>query len=380
MPEVQNKHRNRTIAAICAAVLFGLTGSTALAANNDWFDWRHPGPKRLPIPALKEQGARPFGGTEVGDPTVGSIACDHGYVEWEIPFNDRKYPMLMVHASSTKTWQTTFDDRDGFQPIFLRRGYSVYMTDLPRTGRAGQGCAPTSYTPRANNDQNSFTTWRLGLWLPGQAAPTYYKGVQVARDKQTLDEFLRIQYPEFNAPENEQVETDALAVLMGEIGPSIMLTHSSTGIRGWIAGIKGYQNTAAIVSYEPGNMVFPQGETPPPFPLADGTTATPGETVPMADFLKLTRFPIQIVWGDYIPDSINPINVGPRLTLDSRRVNRLRSELFAQAINRHGGHAEIVRLPDIGIRGNTHFMMLDLNNVQIADILSKFLKKYHLDR
>ena len=118
--------------------------------------------------------------------------------------------MLMVHASSTKTWQTTFDGREGFQEILLRRGFP--LTDLPRTGRAGQGCAPMAYEPGLSNDQASFTSWRLGTWLPGGAAPTFYPGVRFPTDDpEALDEFLRIQYPEFNAPENEQVETDASA-------------------------------------------------------------------------------------------------------------------------------------------------------------------------
>ena len=51
---------------------------------------------------IRDQGARPFGGTQVGDPAKASISCDHGYVEWQIPRNARKYPLLMVHASSTK--------------------------------------------------------------------------------------------------------------------------------------------------------------------------------------------------------------------------------------------------------------------------------------
>lgn len=91
---------------------------------------------------IREQGGRPFGGTVMGDPATGSIRCDHGYVEWQIPENPRAVPLLMIHASSTKTWDTTFDGREGFRNIFLRRGFPVYMTDLPRTGRAGQGCAP----------------------------------------------------------------------------------------------------------------------------------------------------------------------------------------------------------------------------------------------
>ena len=75
-----------------------------------------------------------------------------------------------------------------------------------------------------------------------------------------------------------------------------MLTHSSTGIRGWITGIKS-DKVAGIVSYEPGAVVFPEGEVPPCIPRADGTCQIPGRAVPLPDFLKLTKFPIQILWA-----------------------------------------------------------------------------------
>lgn len=353
-----------TAAAVCLAALFAVASVDALAAQL----------------VIREQGGRPFGGKVVGDPAGGSIHCDHGYVEWQIPQNPRRLPMLMVHASSTKTWDTTFDGREGFRNIFLRRGFSVYLTDLPRTGRAGQGCAPTTYTPQPNNDQASFTTWRIGLWLPGNPTPDFYPGVQFPVSMPSaLDEFFRIQYPEFNAPENEQVETDALAVLLGEIGPSIVLTHSSTGIRGWITATKS-ANVAAIVSYEPGAVLFPEGEVPPPIARADGMLVPAGNPIPLSEFMKLTRMPIQIVWGDYIPSEPSAINVGPRLTLDNRRINVVRAKLMVEAINRHGGNAKNVMLPEVGIRGNTHFPMLDLNNLTIADLLSQFLKEQGLDR
>jgi hypothetical protein len=329
--------------------------------------------------SIREQGARPFGGTVVGDPAKGSLHCDHGYVEWQVPEKPRRVPLVMVHASSTKTWDTTFDGRAGFRHIFLRRGFPVYLTDLPRTGRAGQGCGATSYTPELNHDQVWFTNWRLGIWLPGDPTPDFYPGVQFPQNERALDEFFRIQYPEFNAPENEQVETDALAALLNEVGPSVLLTHSSTGIRGWITATK-TTNVAAIVSYEPGDAVFPDSEMPPPIARVDGMMMSPGRAVPMADFLKLTKMPIQIVWGDYIPPAMDKINVGRRLTLDNRRVNVVRAKLMVDAIRRHGGDAVNIMLPEIGVRGNTHFPMLDLNNVQIADLLSKFLSEKRLDR
>jgi hypothetical protein len=38
-----------------------------------------------------------------------------------------------------------------------------------------------------------------------------------------------------------------------------------------------------------------------------------------------------------------------------------------------------VHLPEIGIRGNTHFPFADLNNVQIADLMAGFLARKGLD-
>ena len=50
------------------------------------------------------------------------------------------------------------------------------------------------------------------------------------------------------------------------------------------------------------------------------------------------------------------------------------------AINRHGGRATNIMLPENGITGNTHFPMMDLNNVRIADLLSRFLADHRLDQ
>jgi hypothetical protein len=54
--------------------------------------------------------------------------------------------------------------------------------------------------------------------------------------------------------------------------------------------------------------------------------------------------------------------------------------LFVTTLNQHGGNAELVHLPEQGITGNTHFPMPDLNNLQIADLLSDFLHRERLDR
>jgi hypothetical protein len=55
------------------------------------------------------------------------------------------------------------------------------------------------------------------------------------------------------------------------------------------------------------------------------------------------------------------------------------ARLWVDAVNKHGGDVRLVHLPEIGIRGNTHFLMSDLNNVEIADQVSKFLAEKKLD-
>jgi len=55
------------------------------------------------------------------------------------------------------------------------------------------------------------------------------------------------------------------------------------------------------------------------------------------------------------------------------------ARLWADAVNRHGGDVTVVHLPEMGIHGNTHFPFSDLNNLEIADLMSKWLKDKGLD-
>ena len=79
-------------------------------------------------------------------------------------------------------------------------------------------------------------------------------------------------------------------------------------------------------------------------------------------------------YGDYIPREPSPLQ-----GLDNWRVRLAMAELWAEAVNRRGGDVTVVLLPEIGIRGNTHFPFSDLNNIQIADEMSKFLARKELD-
>jgi hypothetical protein len=46
---------------------------------------------------------------------------------------------------------------------------------------------------------------------------------------------------------------------------------------------------------------------------------------------------------------------------------------YAAAIRAGGGTADVVVLPEIGIKGNSHMMMQEKNNAEIADVIQKWL-------
>ena len=173
-------------------------------------------------------------------------------------------------------------------------------------------------------------------------------------------------------PYDAGVISDAMSALFSRIGPAILFTHSQGGGPGWLTAIKN-PNVKAIVAFEPGSgFIFPEGEVPEAMPSAAGTLAA--EPVPASDFDKLTRIPIVIYYGDNFPEE--PTTERGQ---DNWRVRLAMARLWVAAVNRHGGDASLVHLPEIGIRGNTHFLMSDLNNVQIADQVSKFLSGKNLD-
>lgn len=310
-----------------------------------------------------KQGAYNPAGT---DPAGQTLHGDHAYVFYQVPANARKLPLVFWHGhgQSAKTWETTPDGREGFQNIFLRRRFPVYLTDQPRRGRAARATQPIAImaTP---DEQLWFGIFRLGAW------PDFYPGVQFSRDPQALNQFFRQMVPN-TGPYDVQVNTEAVSALFNKIGPGILVTHSQSGGLGWRTAIKN-RNVRAIVSYEPGfDFPFPEGEVPPP--MTFGGRALSAVTVPQSEFLLLTKIPIIIYYGDNIAEkpSTNPGQEQWRIFLEMAR-------RWRDAVNRRGGDVTLVHLPEMGIHGNTHFLMSDVNNLGIADLLSKFLKEKGLD-
>jgi len=325
---------------------------------------------------IKEQGSFAVGGSVITNPgnfdpikrtpDGQTFHGDHAYVFYQIPEDARKLPLVMWHGFGqfSKTWETTPDGREGYQNIFLRRGFGVYLINQPRRGNAGRSTVETTITP-APDEQFWFNVFRIGVW------PDYFPDVQFSKDPEALNQYFRQITPD-TGPIDINVNTEAVSALFDRIGPAILVTHSHSGGMGWLTAVKN-QNVKAIVSYEPGSgFVFPEGEVPPAVESSAGPLQAVG--IPKEEFETLTKIPIIMYYGDNIPTDPDP-NPGT----DGWRVRLEMAKLWRDAVNRYGGDVTVVHLPEIGIKGNTHFPFSDLNNVEIADLMSEWLKEKGLD-
>jgi len=121
---------------------------------------------------IQKQGSFAVGGSVVTNPGTFDPAKmtpegqtfhgDHAYVFYQIPEKARKLPLVLWHGYGqfSKTWETTPDGREGYQNIFLRRGYGVYVIDQPRRGNAGRSTQPITIKP-VPDEQKWFDIFRV---------------------------------------------------------------------------------------------------------------------------------------------------------------------------------------------------------------------------
>jgi pimeloyl-ACP methyl ester carboxylesterase len=327
---------------------------------------------------LKDQGSLIAGGTIATQPGTfdpvnptkpdgQTYHGDHVYAFYQIPVGARPLPIVMWHGAgqSSRSWETTADGREGFQNLFLRRRFSTYLIDQPRRGDAGRSMVETTIKP-VPDEQLWFNQFRIGVW------PNLFEGSQFPRGQEALEQFFRSMTPN-TGPYDIEVVSDGVSALLKKIGPAILFTHSQGGGPGWLTAIKS-SNVRGIVAFEPGSdFAFLEGEAPAP--IASAFDTLKARVVSKTQFTALTRIPILVLYGDNIPDK--PVRLPAQ---DSWRARLQMARLWRDAVNRHGGDVKLIHLPQIGIKGNTHFLFSDRNNVEIADLVSKFLAEKHLDR
>ena len=297
-----------------------------------------------------------------------TLHSDHAYVSYQKPINMKKYPLVFLHGGgqSGKSWETTPDGREGFNNIFLRKNYGVYIVDQPRRGRAGLSSTTVTIVP-THSEQYLYNFFRIGLY------PDYFEGVQFAKDEETLNQYFRQVTPN-TGNFDEKVVAGSMSNLFDKIGEGVLVAHSQ-GSGPAMESVLKNSKIKGLAIYEPGgcNIFFPEGED-----IEISENELPDslyiQKISKEEFKKFLEIPIVIYFGDNIPNKKSEYPI-----LEEWRLRLKLVKKWAEIVNKNGGDVQVIHLPEIGIKGNTHFPFSDLNNMDIANLLEKWLEEKNLN-
>jgi hypothetical protein len=133
----------------------------------------------------------------------------------------------------------------------------------------------------------------------------------------------------------------ALGALLDKIGPAVVMVHSQSGAYGMDLVRARALKVKAFVNVE-GNCA----------------PVNPEEVVKI-----FSKVPLLSVWGDNSKGAPGPNG-------DARRDG---CAATVDAVKAVGGAARFLLLPEVGQKGNSHMMMMDKNNLAIADLVIGWL-------
>lgn len=257
------------------------------------------------------------------------------YAQYMVPTPLRgAAPMLMWHGGGLTgvTWETTPDGRPGWQDFFVRRGWHTVVSDAVERGRAGWTMIPeqTGGTPVLLTVNNPWERFRIG---PSYARREVMPGSQFPVE--AYENFVRQNVPRFTT--TDDLTLAAYIALLERVGPSVVVAHSQAGLFANRAAQARPDLVRALVLVEP---------------------AAVGD---FAQVAALARVPMLLVYGDYIVEDARWPTI---------RANGVR---WAEAVRAAGGSADVVDLPERGIRGNSHMIMMDRNSDQVAALVQDWL-------
>ena len=278
----------------------------------------------------------------------GTIAVEQMYVHYQVPVAPAGRPITLIHGCclTGKTWETTPDGRMGWDEYFLRQGHAVYVIDQTSRGRSAASPAAINSVKmgKAKPDQLPavFSAGQEAAWAIFRFGPEYPKvfpGMQFPLE--ALPEFWKQMVLDWNAtmptPNPTVVALSELAI---KLEGTVLMSHSQSGVYPFQVAALNTRGISAIVSIEPG--------------------ACPAAADDMTPY---TKMPILVLWGDYV-------DLAPRW---SPRLKMCRD--FVEAVNKAGGRAQNVVLPEIGMKGSSHMLMQDRNSLEIAGWLLNWIER-----
>jgi pimeloyl-ACP methyl ester carboxylesterase len=319
------------------------------------------------------------------------------YVEVRVPAKQRhRYPVIMVHGGtmSGTNYTGTPDGREGWAQYFVRQGYAVYVVDQPGRGRSGY--LPAAYGPARNVDRDNaprrfIAQEKYKLW-PQAHLHTQWPGSGEADDP-AAQQLAQGQLPAIADFTAQQVlNRDALIALLDRIGPAILLVHSQAGAFGWPVADAKPDLVKAILAIEPNGPPFhglefvgaPDWFKEGPIALAYGITSVPlTYAPPVKDPSELAIAAQETAdgpdlapcWAQKEPARALPnLQKMPILVLSSEAsYHAPYDHCTVKYLRQAGIKPSFIKLAELGIRGNSHVMMLEKNNREIAAVIVKWL-------
>jgi pimeloyl-ACP methyl ester carboxylesterase len=324
---------------------------------------------------LKEQGSFFVGGRTVftdaltGSATgflgtgenSGNITVDQMYVQYQIPEGAGAHvPVVMIHGCclSSKSYETTPDGRMGWNEYFLRKHRAVYLPD--QVSRARSGFDATIYNeirlgkrPASDMPEIRTATHELA-WLLFRFGPTMGKAFSNEQfPVEAFDEFGKQVIPDLNAqlPAINPTWTN-LSGLAIKLKGAILMGHSESGFFPEQAALLNPADIRGLITIETGCP----GLNPQQPALNSQQIAS------------LAKIPTLVVFGDHLED----VPAYPNTWKE--RFNSCMH--FVQQMNAAGGDATMMHLPKYGQFGNSHMLMQDKNNLQVADLIIKWIDEH----
>ena len=278
----------------------------------------------------------------------GDVTINQMYVQYQKPVNaDRHAPVVMVHGCclSSKTWETTPDGRMGWNEYFVRKGRPVYLADQSSRARSGfdasiinavkAGTAPTAQLPNV-----LFASHQIA-WVVFRFGPAFNQPFSDGQfPVEAADELYKQMIPDLNSTLPSPNPTWAnMAALAVKLHGAVLMGHSESGFFPEQAALSDPAGIKGMISIE----------MPCPATLTD------------AQISSLAKIPTMVMFGDHLGD----VHGGPANWADSFDG----CQKFVQRVTAAGGDAEMVHLPAMGIHGNSHMLMQDRNNLQLADLI-----------
>jgi pimeloyl-ACP methyl ester carboxylesterase len=379
------KNSRRISLTLCAAAAMLIGAATAGQAQRDDRDDKGP-------MAIAKFGNFFVGGTHnANDQMVGAM-----YVEYVIPQNKKQpYPIILVHGGGQigAGWSQTLDGREGWTQYFVRRGFAVYVVDQPARGRSAYH-SQLGTLGDVSNATRAQSLWaaieRFNFW-PAARLHTQWVGPAVNGDP-TFEQFLSSQSDALtNALLQEQLTADGLVALLDKIGPSIVIPHSQPGAPAWLVVDKRPNLVKALIQLEPGGPPVARDEPSTGFAVAPtfawGLTRNPITYSPaissptQLSFIPLPKDPgVATCWIQASPARQLPNlqNVPIMLLTTPSGYNTAWDPCTVKYLRQAGVDANFtwLKLQDIGIKGNGHFMFIEKNSDQIAGVVLDWIQSH----